>query len=449
MFKFLKEKLSGWFGKKEEKEKIVEVKEKKHKVKAGKKEKSAKKIKEKEKIEEKAEPTEDRENEEVKRELAEAKSEIKEEKELASEVLEEGEIFELAEKGEKDVELVEEESGEKVIEEEKKEEIVAEEKSDKAKKQKREVEKAEEGEKIKEGKEEKRGFFAKLLSKIKSSKLTEEEFNSSFSEFEMELLESNVALDVVDKIREKLSRELVEKQFKRGEAEQRVFFALREAIEEVLIEAPDLVEKIKGKKGEFVILFFGINGTGKTTTIAKLAYKLEKEGLKCVLAAGDTFRAASIEQLEQHAEKLRVPIVKNKYMSDPAAVAFDAIQYAKKNHIKVVLIDSAGRMHTKENLMKEMEKIARVAKPDLKIFVGEAITGNDVAEQVKAFNDSVGIDGIILTKADVDEKAGTILSVGYITGKPIYYLGVGQKYEDLREFKKEYFIKGLGLEAEK
>ncbi len=183
-----------------------------------------------------------------------------------------------------------------------------------------------------------------------------------------------------------------------------------------------------------------------TTSIAKLAYKLKEKGVSCVLAAGDTFRAASIEQLEEHAKKLDIPMVKHKYMSDPAAVAYDAINYAKKHKIKVVLIDTAGRMYTKTNLMKEMEKIVRVTKPDLRVFVGESIAGNDSVEQAKMFNETVGIDGIILTKADVDEKAGAILSVSYITGKPILYLGLGQSYEDLKEFKKEDVFRGLGLD---
>ena len=123
-----------------------------------------------------------------------------------------------------------------------------------------------------------------------------------------------------------------------------------------------------------------------------------------VLAAADTFRAAAIDQLQEHADKLKVNMLKHDYGSDPAAVAFDAIQHAKKHKKKVVLIDTAGRMYTKANLMKEMEKIVKVSKPDLKIFVGESITGNDATEQAKMFNETAGIDGIILTKADVDEK---------------------------------------------
>jgi fused signal recognition particle receptor len=164
-----------------------------------------------------------------------------------------------------------------------------------------------------------------------------------------------------------------------------------------------------------------------------------------VIAAADTFRAASIEQIKEHAEKIGVKVISNEYGSDPASVAFDAVKYAKKNSIDCVLVDTAGRMHTAKNLLKEMEKISKVCKPDLKIFVGESITGNDAIEQVKSFNWAIGIDGIVLTKADIDEKGGTALSVGYVTKKPILYLGTGQTYNSIEPFNKQKFIEKLGL----
>ncbi len=163
------------------------------------------------------------------------------------------------------------------------------------------------------------------------------------------------------------------------------------------------------------------------------------------MAAADTFRAASIEQIQIHADKLKVPLIKQDYHSDPSAVGFDAIKYAEKHKINAVLIDTAGRMHTKTNLLAEMEKICRVTNPDLKIFVAESIAGNDATEQSKTFNEIVGIDGSILTKADIDEKGGTIISVSYATKKPIFYLGTGQNYNDLKLFNKEDYIKSLGL----
>ncbi len=298
---------------------------------------------------------------------------------------------------------------------------------------------------IKEEIEEKQGFFGGVAQRLTSSELTKKEFEALFEEFSIALLDHNVALEVVDKIKESLEGSLVGKRFGKKEVGHKILEALRAAIESVLIEPPDLIDQIKKKEGVFVILFFGINGSGKTTSIAKVASLLKSKGISCVLAAGDTFRAASIEQLEHHSRSLGVPIVKKHYQSDPAAVAFEAIQYAKAHRIKVVLIDSAGRMYTKTNLMKEMEKIVRVSNPDLKIFVGESITGNDVTQQARMFQESAGIDGIILSKADVDEKAGTILSVSFVSGKPIYFLGVGQGYGDLEVFSKGRVLAHLGL----
>jgi len=172
---------------------------------------------------------------------------------------------------------------------------------------------------------------------------------------------------------------------------------------------------------------------------------LKDKKLSCVIAAGDTFRAASIEQIKKHGNKLGIEVISHEYGSDPASVGFDAIKYAEKNHIDVVLIDTAGRMHTEKNLMAQIEKIAKVCKPDIKLFVGESITGNDIIEQIKTFNESIKIDGIILSKADIDEKGGTALSVGYTTGKPILYLGVGQEYKDLQKFDRNKFVESLGL----
>ena len=295
-------------------------------------------------------------------------------------------------------------------------------------------------------KEKKPSFFSKLAQKLTTSALTKKDFETFFDDFEISLLENNVALKVVDKIKETLGQELIGKNFKKSEVAEEILKALKKSIESILIEPPEITEQIKNSKKPFVIIFFGINGSGKTTTIAKFANKLKKEGFSLVLGAADTFRAASIEQLEEHAKRLNIPIIKKEYNSDPASVAFETIQYAKKEKKDVVLIDTAGRMYTQSNLMREMEKIIKVANPSLKIFVGESITGNDATEQASAFNNSVGIDGIILSKADIDEKAGTILSVSYITNKPIYFLGVGQGYDDLEKFSKKKILKNLGLE---
>lgn len=312
--------------------------------------------------------------------------------------------------------------------------------------QEREIKKKKEKriEEIKEkAKEESKGFFQKLRD-LGKSRLDEEDFCEFFKQLEFTLMENNVALEVIDAIKSRLKQDLLNVPLLNKEIEEKIKEALRNALNEILIEPFDIIEKAKLKK-PFIMAFFGINGSGKTTTIAKIANLLKKSHLSCVLAASDTFRAASIEQLQKHADVLGIKLVRHQYNADPAAVAFDAIAYAKSHSIDVVLIDTAGRMHTSSNLMKEMEKIVRVSKPDLKIFVGEAIIGNDAIEQAKSFNESIGIDGIILCKSDVDEKGGASISIGYITRKPILFLGIGQNYNDLERFNKDKIIKSLGL----
>lgn len=289
----------------------------------------------------------------------------------------------------------------------------------------------------------KKGFFARLKDRF-SYKMSEGDFEGIFNSLEEILLENNTALEVIDEIQKKLKEQLVNKEIKKAEIEQKINEALRNAITQVLIEPFNFLDKVKSKK-PFIILCVGINGSGKTTSIAKLSSYLQKNKLSCVLAAADTFRAASIEQIMKHGEKLGVKVIHHTYGSDPAAVAWDAIEYAKSHKIDVVLIDTAGRMHTKDNLIKEMEKICRVSKPDLKLFIGESITGNDATEQARTFNEAISIDGIILSKSDVDEKGGAALSVSFVTGKPILFLGTGQEYKDLKPFNKEEFVKQLGL----
>ncbi len=272
--------------------------------------------------------------------------------------------------------------------------------------------------------------------------LTEEKFEELFEELAMNLLQNNVAYSVVEKIKKELKEKLVGAKEKSVDLEK----SLTETIESLLIEPPNFVKEIKAHvktKEPYIILFTGINGSGKTTTIARIAHLLKKEKLSVCLAAADTFRSAAIEQLEQHANKLKVPIIKKAYNTDPASVGFEAVAYAKKHKIDVVLVDTAGRMNSSDSLMKEIEKISRVCKPNLKIFVGESITGNDATNQAEAFDKAIGLNGIILTKADIDEKAGAILSVSSVTGKPIYFLGVGQKYEDLEVFNKKKILKRI------
>lgn len=304
-------------------------------------------------------------------------------------------------------------------------------------------------EEIKEEKEEepeeKKSFFGKIKETFTTKTISAEKFEELFWNMELILLENNVSVEVIEKIKEDLKTELVDKPLPR-DVPKKIEETLKQTLTEILTcEKVDLIKKIKSKEGPFIIAFFGINGTGKTTSIAKLTHYFSEKGLSAVLAACDTFRAAAIQQLEEHANRLNVKIIKHEYGSDAAAVAFDAIKYAEKNKIDVVMIDTAGRLHSNTNLMKELEKIIRVTKPDFKIFVGESITGNDCIEQARRFNELVEMDGVILTKADVDEKGGAPLSISYTIKKPILFLGTGQKYSDLEEFDSEVILKRLGF----
>ena len=282
---------------------------------------------------------------------------------------------------------------------------------------------------------------------IFEKKLSEEEFEKFFKNLEISFLEANIAYEVIQLIKEKLKKELVNNPVKRGKVEEKIMNTIKETFREILLEMnpQDIINKIEENKKEGFptkILFLGVNGVGKTTSLAKMCHWLQKKGYSIVIAASDTFRAASIEQLEIHAKNLGVKLIKHQYGADPAAVAYDAIEYAKAHHIDVVLIDSAGRQHSNTNLMDELAKIKRVAKPDFTIFVADALTGNDAVEQAKEFG-KIGYDAIILGKVDVDTKGGAILSVSYISGKPILFLGVGQGYDDLEPFDKEKLINRL------
>ncbi|MCF7871572.1 signal recognition particle-docking protein FtsY [Candidatus Woesearchaeota archaeon] len=302
---------------------------------------------------------------------------------------------------------------------------------------------------IEEIKKEKKSFFSKVSDTFTKVQLSEEKFEELFWELELTLLENNVALQVIDLIKKDLKEELTTGKLSRKNVSEIIQDTLKKTLDKVLtVYQINLEEDIKKSKAEgnpYIISVIGINGAGKTTAIAKLTNKLKKEGFSIVWAAADTFRAAAIQQLEEHANKLEIKLIKHDYESDPAAVAFDAIKHAKAKKIDVVMIDTAGRMHSNDNLMQELKKLIRVNPPNLKIYVGESITGNDCVEQAKIYDAQIGIDAIILTKADTDEKGGAAISISHVTGKPILFLGTGQKYEDLETFDKEKILESLGL----
>ena len=263
-------------------------------------------------------------------------------------------------------------------------------------------------------------------------------------DLEVGLLESDVAYTVIESIKKDIKEELRNVSVERGKVGELVEKVLRNAIVHVLTSSElDFDDFIKKNKKPIVIMFVGVNGSGKTLSIAKIATVLKKQGKSCVMAAGDTFRAGAIEQLSIHADKVGVKLIRHGPGSDPAAVAYDAIEHAKAKHKDVVLLDTAGRMQTNINLMDEMAKIKRVAKPDLILFVGDALSGNDAVEQAKRFNEIVGIDGVILTKVDTDAKGGSALSVAYTIGKPLLFIGVGQGYEDQIPFDPQWMLNNI------
>lgn len=278
--------------------------------------------------------------------------------------------------------------------------------------------------------------------------LSEEDIENVLEELELELLEADVAYDVVEKIITSLRNQLVGRKIGPKENPEEITInALKNAIKEILsqrsINIYKIIEEKKKLNEPTVIVFVGINGTGKTTSIAKLAYLLKEKGYSVVLAAGDTFRAGAIDQLEEHAKNIGVKVIKHQMGGDSAAVIYDAINHAKARGINVVLADTAGRQATNINLMDEIRKVIRVTKPDLIIFVGDALAGNDAIFQAEEFNKAIGIDGVILTKVDADAKGGAALSIAYAIGKPILFLGVGQRYKDLEEFNVDWMVNKL------
>ncbi|HXV67042.1 MAG TPA: signal recognition particle-docking protein FtsY [Nitrosopumilaceae archaeon] len=293
-----------------------------------------------------------------------------------------------------------------------------------------------------------RDAFSSAAKSLGERELKEKDIDEILNLLEISLLESDVATEVIDSIKNDLRQKLVGTKVNRKEIEKFVKDSLIQSISGLFDSAGtiDLLANINSKKesGEpYIILFVGINGTGKTTTLAKLAHLLQKSKFSVVIAAADTFRAGAIEQLKEHANRLNLKIVAQNYGSDPAAVARDAVLYAKSHKIDCVLVDTAGRMQTSKNLMDQIAKITNVVKPDFKIFVGDSLAGNDTVNQAKEFHEHTKFDAAILTKGDADARGGAALSIVKITSSPILYVGIGQEYKDLKAFDKELFLEAV------
>ena len=288
--------------------------------------------------------------------------------------------------------------------------------------------------------------FKGLVNKVTTTELKAENLSPILFDFKMTLVENDVAFPVADKICEELEKRLVGVAVKRLDDRKKIVDeTLRQVLLEVMLtdERISLVDKVEEKrknKDPLSLMFVGINGTGKTTTIAKVAKFLQDKGYSVVLAGADTYRAGSIEQLEEHGKRLGIRVIKSTYGGDPAAVAYDTVNHAKAHGINIVLIDTAGRMQTNQNLMNELIKIKRVVQPDLTVFTVDSLIGNDAVMQAEEFNKAVGIDATILTKVDADVKGGSALSVTYVTQKPILFIGIGQTYKDLEQFNPEKFV---------
>ncbi len=287
-----------------------------------------------------------------------------------------------------------------------------------------------------------------LVDKLSKKSFTEEELDQILWDLQLQLVSNDVALKVAEHIGSELRRRLQGLEAPRfGDRGEIVRDALRGAIKGILkTPSKDLLKLAEEKHRShepLILLFIGVNGTGKTTTIAKVARLLMRHGYRGVLASGDTYRAGAIEQLEEHARRLGLRVIRHRYGADPAAVSYDAVEHARARGYDAVLIDTAGRMQTNRNLMEELRKIKRVIEPDMTILVVDALTGNDAVEQAETFDREVGFDAAIITKVDADARGGSSLSVAYSTGKPILYLGTGQGYDDLQPFNPEWLLDRL------
>lgn len=296
-----------------------------------------------------------------------------------------------------------------------------------------------------------RKIFSETAKNLSQKSISKKEIDSILEELQISLMENDVAHEIVDEMTSKIKTEILSLKLERNENTDEVittklFSFLHELFSSTTNKTDiiqSILEKKRSKAGPYSIIFLGINGTGKTTTIAKFCKMLRDHGISVVLAAADTHRAGAIEQISHHGNNLNVKVISQRYGADPSAVARDALEHAKKNYIDAVLIDTAGRMQTSKNLMEEVSKIIRVIKPDMKIFVGDSLAGNDTVNQSREFFQYTNFDGSILTKSDADSKGGAAISIAYLTHKPILYLGVGQGYGDLAEFDHNKFLDSI------
>jgi len=302
-----------------------------------------------------------------------------------------------------------------------------------------------------ENKERQKGPDVTLTTKIKGAllgkvRISERDAEPFLEQLRIALLETDVNYDVAERIVSKLHDNLVGKEVGTQDIKKEIRDEIRNSLMQTLAKNSgiDIIERARTNKekggGPFKILFLGPNGAGKTTTIAKIAHMLKANGLSCVISASDTFRAAAIEQAVIHAKRLGVDVIKGAYGADPASIAFDAVAYAKAHGIDAVLIDSAGRQETNKSLIEELKKMVRVNKPDLCIFIGEGIAGNSLLEQVKQFDKAAKLDGVILTKLDVDAKGGNTLSILSDTTVPVLYFGTGERYTDLMPYNPQFVV---------
>ena len=273
--------------------------------------------------------------------------------------------------------------------------------------------------------------------------------NNLLEEIEWAMLESDISSSAVTEILNLMRENLIGRRLRKGAELAKVVEAtIKRALKSILkADYWDFEATIEGYLSEgdkpVVIMLVGVNGTGKTTTTAKIAYQLKNKGYNVVAAASDTFRAGAIEQLEAHMEKLEIKCISSQRGGDSAAIARDAISHAKAKNVDVVLIDTAGRMQNKTNLMNELQKVHRVTNPHLVLFVGDALAGNDAVEQAAEFSRILTFDGAVLSKMDTDAKGGAGLSIAHATGKPIVLVGTGQEYTDLQQFEPEWLLTQL------